>query len=250
VHDLSPVAGLTNLTCLEYTGTFCRGITALTTLTALTSLSMLPQRAPSAAQQYAKLTTQAALAAALPALARLKQLSLSYVQPGPLTDILSQLTSLTKLEIFRLSGISWATPLLLPVSLYVLELPWLDVAALCGIFTPSNLHHVTVKAQLRPGPMAGFEQLAEGLLQHCADLSLMSTGAEQGISEQEMMGLMTVLKSTWRPTGAARRSDNLMFRLRIRDKYGPAWALTMLDVPCTQRILQQVPLGITYLHLM
>jgi hypothetical protein len=226
---------------------FCLGITALTTLTGLTELFIV-SAANNAAQQYAKLSTQSALAAALPALASLKQLSLSYVQPGPLTDTLSQLTSLTQLDVEYLTGINRATPLRLPISLNVLELPWLEVSALCGIITAPNLHHVTISARLKSGQEAEFKQLAEGLLQHCADLSL---SGWQGVSQQDMVGLMTVLKSTWKPTGAARAryADHLRRRHVVNHKDSLAWGLRVRQVPCSQAVLQQVPPGINYLEL-
>jgi hypothetical protein len=246
--DLSPAAGLTNLTSLHYTHAFCLGITALTTLTALTQLSILPHPAGSAARHYAKPTAQSALAAALPALASLKQLSLPYVQPEPLTDALSQLTSLTQLTLWHPTGISRATRLRLPTSLHVLELPWVDVSVLCGIITAPNLHHVTVSARLKSGQEAEFKQLSEGLLQHCADLS---ASGRQGMSEKDMLGLMTVLKSTWKPTGAARarHADHLRRRHVMNHKDSLAWGLRVFQVACTQAVLQQVPPGITHLEL-
>jgi hypothetical protein len=245
LYDLSPIAGLTNLTHLGYVDEFCLGITALTTLTALTQLSMIVSQSAVVAEQYAKPTTQSALAAALSALASLKKLSLSYVQAGPVTDTLPQLTSLAQLKIAQLSGISWATPLLLPISLAVLELPWLDMTGVHGIRAP-GLQHVTVKARVRPGQEAELQQLTAVLLQHCADLSLL---VEKGASEQDMVGLMAVLRAAWTPTSVARTSysDDLCSLHGI--SVSLAWGLTIWDAPCTQCVLQQVPPGITNLEL-
>jgi hypothetical protein len=255
LHDLSPIAGLRNLTSLEYRDTFCLGITALTTLTALTSLSIVCNPKVGAKQQYAKPTTQAALAAALPALASLKQLSLSEVQSGPLTDALSQLTSLTQLTAHSLKGVSKETPQVLPINLNVLELPLLDVSALCGIITPHTLQHVTVKATIRTGRKVGrqgveadLKHLAEGMLEHCADLSLTKA---YGTSKEDMVALMAVLKDTWRPTSTARTiyTGHLLSRPGISDSDSLAWGLTLREVTCSPCVLQQVPTGITNLLL-
>jgi hypothetical protein len=228
---------------------FCRSISALTALTALTKLSIEFKCVFGVTRKYTRPSTQAALASVLSALPSLKELSVPNIQTGPIIEALSQLTSLTLLRANRLIDINCDAPLTLP-SARVLDLShaWLQLPELCGIRAP-RLQHVPVNLAVSPGHEAEFKQATEGLLQHCADLTIQM---QQQMPERDLVALMSALRDSWGPTSTATNGYHhaLPAKYSARgDTASPTWVLELCYWPCSGGVLQQLPRGITHLVL-
>jgi hypothetical protein len=245
----SILQGCTQLEALTLVTSDVKGVSTIAQLTGLTQLELHSDTQGFLGQQLFSDEEQAELGSALAALSNLQNLLISHAPPGPVTQALSQLSSLTKLTLSQQDLVHDPGPLVLPSCVRLTINNSNSIRHLSSIQAPKLQHLAGVSLALTPNDLDSLRWLCRGMLRACTYLNL----ALYAWSKEDTVALMAVVSQDWRPSTEALqpiRSTGIGHN-RICTSSDPPqqWTLQLWDSHCSRQCLELVPKGLAELSL-
>jgi hypothetical protein len=237
--------GYTQLKELSLSYTNLKGVGAVAQLTGLTKLELHPF---TLGYRLFSASEQSELGSALAAISNLQCLHIDHAPPGPVTEALSQLTTLTVLCLMQQRAVPNPGPLALPSvrSLTFLH-GYITAKHLVCIDAP-QLWHMPLNLALKPSDLPDLLRLCRGMLRACSSLSL---NLDDFWSDKDTIAVMTVLHQDWQPSAEALcpLMSGSGSQVQGSASTNNQWSLALLNTHCSRKCLSLLPKGLNCLYL-
>jgi hypothetical protein len=229
-----------------------KGVTAIAQLNGLTYLEL--DSAPRS--QLLSAAEQSELGSTLAALTNLQSLRIDHAPPGPVTQALSQLTSLTELTLYQQSLVPNPGPLTLPSCVKLTFCISISMRHLASIQAPKLQHLAGASLALTPSNLDSLRRLCRGVLRACSRLTLY---LHHAWSKEDTVALMAVLSQDWQPSAEALQAvtsnstglNRDTSGLERKSSNGPPeqQRLELVYAHCSRQCLQLLPEGMGSVYL-